>query len=34
MKNITICDTMVSIKSVAKSEDFISMNKLADEILK
>lgn len=34
MRNITICDTKVSIKSVAKCEDFDAMNKLADEILK
>lgn len=34
MKNITIYDTMISIKSVAKSRDFDSMRKLADEIIK
>lgn len=34
MKNITICDTMVSIKSVAKTQDFEAMKRLADEILK
>ena len=33
MKNITICDNSVSIKSVAKNEDFDAMNSLADEIL-
>ena len=34
MKNITVCDTMVSIKSVAKEKDIESMGTLADELLK
>lgn len=34
MKDITICDTMVSIKSVAKAKDVETMNTLADELLK
>ena len=33
MKNISICENLVSIKSVAKAEDIKSMNDLADEIL-
>ncbi|WP_294403578.1 FprA family A-type flavoprotein [uncultured Clostridium sp.] len=33
MKNISICENMVAIKSVAKTEDIEAMNKLADEIL-
>ena len=34
MKNISICENLVSIKSVAKAKDIEVMNKLADEILK
>lgn len=34
MKDIKICDTMVSIKSVAKAKDIETMNTLADELLK
>ena len=34
MKNISVCETLVSIKSVAKSQDIKTMNDLADEILK
>lgn len=34
MRNITICDSMVSIKSVAKEKDIEAMEELADEILK
>ncbi|MGN0145137.1 MAG: flavodoxin domain-containing protein, partial [Clostridium sp.] len=33
MKDITICNNSVSIKSVAKDDDFAAMNLLADEIL-
>ncbi|MBE6071587.1 MAG: FprA family A-type flavoprotein [Clostridium butyricum] len=34
MRNITICDNMVSIKSVAKENDIEKMHQLANEILK
>ena len=34
MKNISICENLVSIKSVAKADDIESMRRLADEILK
>lgn len=34
MKNITICDTMVTIKSAMKDSDLSQMEKLADEVLK
>ena len=34
MKNISLCETLVSIKSVAKSNDIESMYNLANEILK
>lgn len=33
MKNVTICENTVSIKSVAKAENFEQMKRLADEIL-
>lgn len=34
MRNLTICDSIVTIKSVAKEKDFENMRQLADEILK
>lgn len=34
MKNISICENLVSIKSVAKADDIEAMRRLADEILK
>ena len=34
MRDLTICDSVVTIKSVAKEKDFENMRKLADEILK
>lgn len=34
MKNLTICDTVVSIKSTMKDADVAAMNALADELLK
>ena len=34
MKNISICENLVSIKSVTKAKDIEVMNNLADEILK
>lgn len=34
MRNLTICDSIVTIKSVAKEQDFENMRQLADEILK
>lgn len=34
MKNITVCDTVVTIKSVMKETDKPALDKLADEILK
>lgn len=34
MKNIKICDSIITIKSVAKEEDFENMRQLASEILK
>ena len=34
MKDISICDTMVTIKSAMKEENIFQMEKLADEILK
>ena len=34
MKDITICDTMVTIKSAMKDENIEQMEKLADELLK
>ena len=33
MKNITVCDTVVTIKSVMKETDKPALDKLADEIL-
>lgn len=34
MRELTICESVVTIKSVAKEKDFENMRKLADEILK
>ena len=34
MRDLKICDSVVTIKSVAKEKDFENMRKLADEILK
>ena len=34
MRDLTICDSVVTIKSVAKEKDFENMRQLADEILK
>ena len=34
LRNLTICDSIVTIKSVAKEQDFENMRQLADEILK
>ena len=34
MRNITLCSSVVTIKSVAKEEDFENMRQLASEILK
>ena len=34
MKDLTICDTVVSIKSTMKDADVAAMNALADELLK
>jgi len=34
MKNITVCDPMITIKSTMKSEDVIKLNELVDNILK
>lgn len=33
MKNISICNSLISIKSVAKANDIEIMNSLANEIL-
>ena len=33
MKNVTICDTTVTIKSVMKSDNVEAMEALADELL-
>lgn len=33
MKNVTVCDTMVTIKSTANEDTYVEMEKLADEIL-
>ena len=34
MKDITICEQMVTIKSAMKEENIVQMEKLADELLK
>ena len=34
MKDITICETMVTIKSAMKNENIAEMEKLAEELLK
>lgn len=34
MKDLTVCDTVVSIKSTMKDADVVAMNALADELLK
>ena len=33
MKNLQVCDTMVTIRSTMKPEDREAMEKLADELL-
>ena len=34
MKDVTICEQMVTIKSAMKKENIVQMEKLADELLK